>query len=387
MKTSIRTDLTIREICDGFVYDEYEGKGLYGLSGKLVIQPEYQRNYIYAAEGGKREKAVIHSIMKGYPIGLIYFNKVGDHYEILDGQQRITSIGRYFTGKFAVELEDGKEHYFDGLPLEKQKFILDTKLIIVVCEGDEDELKSWFQTINIAGIPLNDQEIRNAVYSGPFVSLARKEFSNSRNSHAKKWGEYIGGQINRQEILETALRWVGNGNIDEYMSRHRADKDIEELKNYFYSVLEWATLLFPKAVKEARVVDWGELYQKYHGNSYDHRRVAERFEQLYSDPFVTRKKGIFEYILSGEEDPKLLHIRVFPDHIKQQVYKEQTEKARAKGVSNCPVCARLDKNNTKIWDYSEMEADHITAWSKGGATDLQNCQMLCKAHNRAKGNY
>lgn len=184
METTLRTEITVKEICDGFVYSELEGKGLFGLSGKLTIQPEYQRNYIYASEGGKREVAVIESILKGYPIGLIYFNKVNpDNFEVLDGQQRITSLGRFVTNKFAIKDENGNEQLFGGFALDKKNKILNTKLLIYECEGTESEIKEWFRTINIAGVPLNSQELLNAVYSGPFVTLGKEEFSNSKNSN------------------------------------------------------------------------------------------------------------------------------------------------------------------------------------------------------------
>ena len=229
MKTILRTDITVKDLCEGFVYNELEGKGLFGLDGKLVIQPEYQRNYIYA--DGKRDVAVIESILKGYPLGLIYFNKVSDEsFEVLDGQQRITSIGRYVKDKFAIKDENGMEQYFRGIATDKQAKILSTKLLIYECEGTESEIKEWFKTINIAGIPLNDQELLNAVYSGTFVTLCKEEFSNSQSSHIQKWSAYISGNANRQDFLERALEWVSHGEVGEYMSKHRNDKNINELK-------------------------------------------------------------------------------------------------------------------------------------------------------------
>ena len=199
MKTTLQTEITIKDICEGFVYNELEGKGLFGLSGTLTIQPEYQRNYIYA--DGKRDVAVIESILKGYPLGLIYFNKVDNNkFEVLDGQQRITSIGRFVTGKFAIQDDNGMQQYFSSLAPELQNKILQTKLLIYECEGTEPEIKEWFRTINIAGVPLNSQELLNAVYSGPFVTLAKEEFSNSQNANIQKWSAYISGSANRQEF-------------------------------------------------------------------------------------------------------------------------------------------------------------------------------------------
>lgn len=220
MRTNLRTDITIREICDGFIYNELEWKGLFGLSGKLTIQPEYQRNYIYA--DGRRDVAVIQSILKWYPLGIIYFVKTGENtFEVLDGQQRITSIGRYVTGKFAVKDDNGMEQYFSGIASDKQLKILDTKLLIYECEGTETEIKEWFKTINIAGVPLNEQELRNAIYSWSFVTLAKTELSNTQNANIQKWSAYISGSANRQECLQCALDWVSHGNIDTYMSQHR----------------------------------------------------------------------------------------------------------------------------------------------------------------------
>lgn len=216
MITTLKTDITIRDIVDGFVYNELEGKGLFGLSGKLTIQPEYQRNYIYASDGGKREQAVIESVLKGYPLGLIYFNKVeDDKLEVLDGQQRITSIGRFVTGKFAIKDENGMEQYFGGMASDKRTKVMESSLLIYECEGTESEIKEWFRTINIAGVPLNNQELLNAVYSGPFVTLAKEVFSNSRNSNIQKWSAYVSGSANRQDFLERALDWVSRGHIGD----------------------------------------------------------------------------------------------------------------------------------------------------------------------------
>ncbi len=386
MITTLRTDITVKDICDGFVYNELEGKGLFGLSGKLTIQPEYQRNYFYA--DGKKDVAVIDSILKGYPIGLIYFNKVdGDKLEVLDGQQRITSFGRYVTNKFAVKDENGMEQYFSGIASDKQKKILDTKLLIYECEGTETEIKDWFRTINIAGVPLNDQELLNAVYSGPFVTLAKQEFSNSQNANIQKWSAYITGAVNRQEYLECALDWVSKGNIGDYMSRHRYDNNITELKTYFNSVIDWISSVFEDVESEMRGLEWGKLYETYHNTAYDPAKVSQQVHSLLEDPYIRNRKGIFEYILGGSVDTKLLDVRVFDEATKKAVYAKQTASARAKGVSNCPLCAiGHEANRTKIWNLSDMDADHVSAWSKGGATDIKTCQMLCKTHNRAKGN-
>lgn len=387
MKTELRIDLTVKDICEGFVYNEYEGKGLYGLSGKLVIQPEYQRNYIYA--DGKKDVAVIESLLKGYPLGLIYFVKVADDkYEVLDGQQRITSFGRFKTGKFPIIDDNGMQQYFSGLDSVLQNKILDTKLTIYICEGDESEIKAWFKTINIAGIPLNNQELLNAIYSGPFVTAAKEEFSNSNNANIQKWRYYIKGEVNRQHYLEAALLWVSKGNIEAYMSNHRKDDNIKELKTYFNSVIDWISSVFSDVEPTMKGLPWGELYEKYHKNSYNPAEISEKLKKLLADNFVNDRSGIYEYILSGCNNPKYLNIRIFDDRIKKPVYERQTEEAKEKGISNCPYCAMSgnDALIKRLWKYAEMEADHVTAWSKGGATDINNCQMLCKTHNRAKGN-
>ncbi len=385
MKTTLKTDISVEDICKGFVYNQSQNKGLFGLSGKLTIQPEYQRNYIYAET--KRDVGVIESVLKGYPLGLIYFNKRADgQLEVLDGQQRITSIGRFVTDKFAIK-ENGMEQYFSGIATDKQKKILDTKLLIYECEGVESEIKEWFKTINIAGVPLNHQELLNAVYSGPFVTLGKTEFSNSQNSNIQKWSAYIAGSVNRQDYFERALEWVSKGNIDAYMARHRNDTDINDLKKYFDSVIDWVSSVFNDVEKEMCGLEWGRMYEQYHNTPYDPTRVSQEVQKLYGDPYVKDRKGIFEYVLGGCNDTKLLNVRIFDDATKKAVYATQTSAAQAKGESNCPHCAiGSTANKSKIWKLDEMDADHVEAWSKGGGTNIANCQMLCKTHNRAKGN-
>jgi len=388
MKTTLLTDLTVKDVCDGFIYNELEGKGLFGLSGKLTIQPEYQRNFIYSGDGGKREIAVIESILKSYPLGLIYFNKIGDdRFEVLDGQQRITSIGRFVTNKFAIKDDNGMEQYYSGLAQDKKDLIQKTKLLVYECEGDESEIKEWFKTINIAGVPLNDQELLNAVYSGKFVTLAKEEFSNSQNSNINKWSSYIKGSVIRQEFLECALDWVSKGNIGDYMSRHRNDDNIKELSTYFNTVIDWVSTVFIDVESEMRGVEWGRLYETYHKSSYSSADVSDKVKSLYGDPYIKNRKGIFEFILGGSTDTKLLEVRVFDEATKKAVYQSQTDEAKAKDSSNCPHCAMgHDANKKKIWSLSDMDADHVSAWSRGGGTNIKNCQMLCKTHNRAKGN-
>lgn len=386
MDTTLLTDLTVDDICKGFVYNEYEGKGLFGWGGKLTIQPEYQRNYIYA--DGKKDVAVIQSVLKGYPLGLIYFVKTGeDNYEVLDGQQRITSVGRFLTGKLDIPDDKGNYHKFSGLNPDIQKRVKQYKFTIYICEGTEAEIKEWFRTINIAGIPLNNQELLNSIYSGPFVTKAKEVFSNSNNSNLQKWSAYIKGDVKRQEFLETALKWVSLGAIDKYMSEHRYNSNIDELTTYFNSVIDWVSSVFTDVESFMRGLPWGELYEKYHKNAYDPSKVSEKLHELKEDDAVDNK-GICEYILGGCTDSKLLNIRLFDEKTKKAAYKTQTDSAKTQGVSNCPYCAMSDNASQmkRLWAYTEMDADHVTAWSKGGATDISNCQMLCKTHNRAKGN-
>ena len=386
MKTILRTDLKVKDINEGFVYNEYEGKGLFGWGGRLTIQPEYQRNYIYA--DGKKDVAVIESLLKGYPLGLIYFVKTGeDSYEVLDGQQRITSFGRFITGKFAIKDQNGMEQYFDGLDPEIKEYLLDRPLTIYICEGKENEIKEWFKTINIVGVPLNNQELLNAIYSGPFVTRAREEYNNSQNAYIQKWSAYIKGDVNRQDYLSTALNWVSKNNIESYMSSHRFDDNINELKTYFNSVIDWISSVFIDVKPEMRGLDWGNFYELYHKNSYNPSEVSKKYNELYSDIYVKDPKGICEYILGGCVDTKLLNIRVFEDDVKRHVYARQTQNAKEKEISNCPLCALGNNSNSKrIWEQKEMDADHVTAWSKGGSTDISNCEMLCITHNRSKGN-
>jgi hypothetical protein len=292
---------TVREVVDGFVYNELEGRGLFGLSGKLTIQPEYQRNYIYA--DGQKDVAVIDSLLKGYPLGLIYFVDVDDdHFEVLDGQQRITSVGRFTTGKFAVR-DSGREQLFSSLPADKQSKILDSELLMYHCRGEESEIKEWFKTINIAGIPLNEQELLNSIYSGPFVTLAKAEFSNSGNANTQKWGTYVSGRANRQEFLATALEWVAVSkglDAEKYMAAHRFDDNITELKTYFTSVIDWISSVFRDVKSEMRGLEWGQLYEEYHSRAYNPDTVSATVQRLYGESYVKRRKGIFEYILGGD---------------------------------------------------------------------------------------
>ena len=388
MKTDLK-QYTVDQVIEGFVYNELEGKGLFGLAGKLVIQPEFQRNYIY--NDGKKDVAVIESLLKGYPLGLIYFNVDGDRLEVLDGQQRITSVGRFLTGKFAIRVAD-KEQTFSSLPIEDQELLKKSTLLVYECEGTEKEIKEWFQTINIVGVPLNKQELLNSIYSGPFITKAKAEFSNSNNANMQKWSAYIKGDPKRQEVMQVALDWVSSSqsvSIDSYLAKHRHDDSIAGLKTYFTSVIDWVGSVFTRPPdKEMRGLEWGRLYELYHSQSYDAAKIDADVDELRADQAVHNSKGIYEYLLGGgKKDTQLLSIRLFDENMKRVAYQQQTDKAKSAGVSNCPLCAiGTDANKTRVYKQNEMDADHVTAWSKGGNTDLKNCQMLCVTHNRAKGN-
>lgn len=394
MKTELR-NIKISDLVRGFQYSELHAKGLYGLSGSLTIQPEYQRSYIY--NDGKKDVAVIESLLKEYPLGLIYFvdasagyNDGKVHLEVLDGQQRITSIGRFCTEKFAVKVKE-RERYFSSLSEAEKNLIMDTELLVYVCEGTEPEIKAWFETINTAGVPLSAQELLNAAYSGPFVTAAKVEFSNEKNSLQQKWSNFVKGDPKRQEVLEVALEWVSSSQdktVEDYMAAHRHDTGIEELKDYFTTVIEWVETVFGgRTDQQMRGLPWASLYEHYGQRPYDGDGMSERVDELRGDVYVRNAKGIYEYLLGGEERTELLDIRVFQPADIRTAYTNQTKVAQARGVSNCPTCATSgNANKDRIYKQSEMDADHVTAWSKGGATDISNLEMLCKSHNRSKGN-
>lgn len=379
---------TVKQLCEGFIWSQEEHKGLNGLGGKLIIQPEYQRNYLYANNDSKLEIAVIESIRNGYPLGVLYFNQIkGGMMEVLDGQQRVTSLGRFLADKYSIML-DGRPYKFSKLPKEIREMIENTKLMAYICtKGTEYEVMKWFTIINMGGVKINKQEERNASYYGSFVTLAKHEFSNKRNSKVAMWQRYVKGAVDRQEILEQALEWVSHGAIDDYMQEHRHDDNIDELKIHFETVIDWVKGTFDDVNSDMCGLKWGELYDQYHKTNYDHAALNAKVRELRSDDRIYAHQNVYEYVLSGCEDDSLLNIRVFDKTQKTILYNRQTEDAKAKHISNCPDCVLEDKaNKGKIWDFKDMEADHIKAWSKGGPTDLDNGQMLCKRHNRLKGN-
>ena len=284
-------------------------------------------------------------------------------------------------------MDNGNPKNFDSLPTDQQAKIRYSKLLIYECAGTESEIKQWFETINIAGVPLNEQELLNAIYSGPFVTLAKSEFSNSQNANIQMWSAYVKGSANRQEFLERALDWVSKGDIGTYMSAHRNDTSINQMKAYFNSVTDWVSTVFTGVLPEMKGVEWGRLYEEHHGKSYDPKKISDDVKRLAADLYVTKRKGIFEYLLGGSVEAKLLEVRVFDTPVKRATYAKQTQTAEGKGVSNCPLCAiGHNTNKSRIYKFDEMDADHVAAWSKGGGSSADNCQMLCIIHNRAKGN-
>lgn len=416
MKTSLQTAVTVRDILEGFEWDTTEDKGLYGWDGALTIQPEYQRNYVYGLNGGAKERKVIDSLVKGYPLGLLYFvhdpAKMDHPYEVLDGQQRITSIGRFMQGQFSVVV-DGFEKRWASLDPTVKGRILDAPLLIYVCEGTETEIKQWFETINIAGEPLTPQEIRNAVYAGPFVSAAKQVFSKANNNkqldYWLEWLPFSPSDAKRQRVLEHVLGWASahadpsnkdmDRRVNDYMATWQADAShVDAVVELVDTVLGWATSLFPNgghSKLKLQDQDWYRLWTNHRdvvGTGARATMTPQEFEgrclELLADDEVKGESGIVEFVMGGETDGRLLNLRTFDNSTKKRVYNAQTKDARAKNMSNCPDCAKYpEKRNadgTKIWDASEMDGDHIKPWSQGGKTEESNCQMLCKRHNNAK---
>lgn len=390
----------ISDLIAGFRFDASAGKGVYGMNGRLTIQPEYQRNYIYGSSG--KDKAVIRSILSGYPLGLLYFAMATEggstktEMDVLDGQQRITSIGRFVSGLFSVEI-NGMEQYFSGLDESVQNHILKTKMHAYICSGTEAEMRDWFRTVNIVGEPLNEQELLNAMYSGAFVSALRSRLSDPTSSYARKLTRYMKGSAQRQAYLTGALQWAlaadsyawtPANTIGGLMSanRHQAEASAQ-ITNYAITIVDWAHSLFPDEHKVMQVVPWGALYAKYKNTTLTKDHTQKRAQDLLEDPYVSTKKNVYAYILGEEKEPRLLDVRIFDERTKKIQYKKQTQETGKTHLSNCPYCVLENgANKARIWTLTEMEADHVTAWSKGGATSDANCQMLCRAHNRTKGN-
>lgn len=356
--------VNIREITENYFNDAEEG--VKGYNDRLDIRPKYQREFVY--KDAQRDE-VIRSVMKGLPLNVIYWAKTGeDSYEVLDGQQRTISICEYIDGNFSVDSK-----YFNNLPEDIKNKILDYELFVYVCDGSDSEKLEWFKIINIAGERLTDQELRNAVYAGSWVTDAKRYFSKTgcvANSLAK---DYLTGSSIRQEYFETALFWIADKEsvkIEDYMAKHQHDQTAQELWSYFHSVIEWVKSIFPKIRKEMKGLPWGLYYNK-HGRRKDlnSQKLELAIQKLMGDEDITKKSGIYEYLLTGDE--KLLSIRVFDKRDKLATYEKQGHK--------CNLCG-------KKFNFEEMHGDHIIPWSKGGKTILENCQMLCRDCNIKKTN-
>lgn len=355
--------MKVRDVVDGYIDSAEEGVVAYG--GKLNIRPKYQREFVYS---GKQRDAVIETVKKGFPLNVMYWMvNDDDGYEVLDGQQRTISVAQYVNSDFSL---DGM--MFHNLTAEEQNQILDYELMIYFCEGTDRERLDWFEIINIAGEKLTDQELRNAVYTGTWLSDAKLKFSKSTCAAyllASDGGQLMTGSPIRQEYLEKALFWISNGEIREYMARHQKNPNANELWEYFQAVIEWGRAIFPKYRQEMKNVEWGVLYNEFKDTKLDPNELEPEVSRLMQDEDVTKKSGIYPYVLTRQE--KWLNIRDFSPKERREAYERQGG-----------VCVKCGKQ----FELDEMDADHIKPWVEGGKTRAENCQMLCKEDNRRKSN-
>lgn len=353
--------ILIRKVIADYKDSAEEGVTAYG--GKLDIRPKYQREFVYKPE---QRNAVIETIKKGFPLNVMYWMKREDGgYEVLDGQQRTISIGQYVNGDYSLN-----DRFFHNLTKEEQNKILDYELFIYLCEGTDRERIDWFTVINTYGEKVNEQEIRNAVYTGPWLADAKLKFSKTNCAAyllANDGGQLVSGLPNRQDYLETALSWINNGEVADYMAKHQHDKNADKLWQYFQYVIAWTRKVFPNYRREMSNVPWGVLYNQFKDKKFDQKKLEKEITELMQDEDVTKKSGIYEYVLIRNE--KFLNIRAFTDRMKREAYEGQ------KGI-----CKRCKKH----FEIEEMEADHIRPWHEGGKTIADNCQMLCKDDNRTK---
>lgn len=357
MKIELK-EITIKELSDDYE-DNAEG-GVVGYGGKLDIRPPFQREFIYK---DKQRDAVIDTITKDFPLNVMYWAVREDgNYEVIDGQQRTISACQYVNGDFSFMFQ-----YFHNLPKDKQEQILNYKLMVYICSGTDSEKLEWFKTINIAGEKLTDQELRNAVYAGSWVTDAKRYFSKTGCAAYQIGSDYLSGSAIRQEYLETAIEWISKGNIEVYMSNNQHEPNANELWLYFQSVINWVKAVFPKYRKEMKGIQWGFLYNEFKDQKFDSAKLEEEVSQLMEDEDVTNKKGIYSYVLTRKE--KYLNIRAFSNNQKREAYERQ------KGI--CVVCK-------EHFELNHMEADHITPWHEGGKTNTENCQLLCIEDNRRK---
>ncbi len=349
-------EITVRELTKG--YQDNEEDGVIGYDGKLDIRPPFQREFIYDL---KERNAVLNTLQKGFPLNVMYWAVREDgNFEVIDGQQRTISICQYVNGDFSI---DGLAIH--NLPKDKQEQILNYTVMVYFCSGTDSEKLDWFETINIAGKVLTNQELKNAVFSGSWVSDAKRYFS--KNNRPKIGDNYLSGSANRQEYLETAINWISNGAIKDYMSKNQHEPEATELWLYFQSVISWVKAIFPTYRREMKGIEWGFLYNKFHNQKFDSKKLEEEVSILMEDEDVGNKKGIYTYVLTRKE--KYLNIRSFSPNQKREAYERQ------KGI--CVVCK-------KVFQIDGMEADHITPWHLEGKTSADNCQMLCKEDNRRK---
>lgn len=357
MKIELK-EITIREVANGYINDNEEG--VVGYGGKLNIRPKYQREFVYKED---QRNAVIETVVKNFPLNVMYWVKnENDTYEVLDGQQRTISFCEYVAGKFSLDYQ-----YFHNLENVEKEKILDYKLMVYFCEGNDKEKLDWFKIINIAGVKLTDQELRNAIYTGTWLTEAKKYFSKTGCPAYGIGSDYLTGSPIRQDYLETAIDWISGGNIEQYMAEHQHQPNANELWLYFQSVIHWVQAIFPKYRKEMKGVSFGTLYNQFKDEQIDSNKLEAEITKLMQDEDVTKKSGIYEYVLTRNE--KFLSIRAFTDKQKREAYEKQ------KGV--CVKCGAH-------FELEEMEADHITPWHEGGKTTADNCQMLCKQDNRTK---
>ena len=351
-------EITVRKVAEKYVDNAEEG--VLGYNGRLNIRPKYQREFVYDE---KKRNAVIDTIRKDFPLNVMYWVKNEDGtFEVLDGQQRTISFCQYVHSDFSID-----NRAFHNLTNTEKEQILNYKLMIYFCEGNDREKLDWFRIINIAGEKLTEQELRNATYTGPWLSDAKLKFSKTNCAAYGLAKDYVTGSPIRQEILEEALSWISNGAIEKYMSIHQHDPNANELWTYFRNVIEWVELTFTTYRREMKGVNWGALYDKFKGQLIDTAKLEREIQTLMIDDDVTNKKGIYPYVLTRSE--KALNIRAFSEAQKRSAYERQAG-----------ICFKCGKH----FKFEEMEADHITPWRLGGKTSTENCQMLCLKDNREK---
>lgn len=357
MKIELK-EITVRELTDD--YEDKNEDGVFGYSGKLDIRPPFQREFIYK---DKQRDAVINTIIKDFPLNVMYWAvRENGNFEVIDGQQRTISICQFIEGDFAFN-----DRYFHNLQKDEQEQILNYKLMVYLCSGTDSEKLEWFKTINIAGERLYDQELRNAVYSGPWVTDAKRYFSRTSCPAYGLGKDYMSGIAIRQEYLETVISWISEDKINDYMGKQQNKPEAKELWLYFKKVIDWVQATFPVYRNEMKGISWGTLYNIHKDDDLVSADLESKIAVLMEDEDVTNKKGIYPYVLNKKE--KNLNIRAFSNNQKREAYERQ------KGI--CPVCK-------KHFEINGMEGDHITPWREGGKTSAENCQMLCKEDNRRK---